>query len=183
MLQDRKGFMWFGTLGGLNRYDGYQFKVFRFDPDNPYSLSGNNIFALYEDHKGRIWIGTNGQGLNVYDPQTDRVYRVSGNEISAEHLNALEIKSITQDHYGNIWIGGHSDNTPFGLFRLKFEWPSTTNPPATLMGSISEIQLEPDSLVLHNNIYTVYHFKDKLWVGTDWGLYTIDPEKISRSIV
>ena len=65
MLQDTEGFMWVATKNGLNRYDGYSFKVFTNDPYNPHTLSGNTIIKLFEDSKGRIWAGTDNAGLNI----------------------------------------------------------------------------------------------------------------------
>ena len=64
ILQDRKGFMWFGTKDGLNRYDGLSFRVYKKENS---SLGRNFITALYEDRRGNIWIGTDG-GVFIYDP-------------------------------------------------------------------------------------------------------------------
>ena len=69
LLQDRQGFLWIGTQDGLNRFDGYTFKIFRHDPENPDSLSDNNVSDLVQDSSGAIWIGTS-NGLNRYDPQS-----------------------------------------------------------------------------------------------------------------
>ena len=57
MCQDSKGFLWFGTYEGLNRYDGYHFKVYKNDPDNLYSISKNNVESIIEDHLGMLWVG------------------------------------------------------------------------------------------------------------------------------
>ena len=67
-LQDRTGFIWFGTDDGLNRFDGYEVKVYRNDPNDNSSISENIIWALWEDHSGNLWIGTKTGGLNKYDP-------------------------------------------------------------------------------------------------------------------
>ena len=67
ILQDSKGFIWFGTEDGLNRYDGYNFKVFRKDPQNANSLSDNSVRFIYEDRSDVQWIGTKGGGLNKFD--------------------------------------------------------------------------------------------------------------------
>src|ERR1035438_9614019 len=58
ILQDRRGFVWFGTQDGLNRYDGNKIKVYSTDPDNPRSISGNFVSCMIEDSMGRVWIGS-----------------------------------------------------------------------------------------------------------------------------
>ena len=70
ILQDSRGFMWFATQDGLNRYDGHEFVVYKHDSENPNSLSDNFVNALYEDPSGALWIGTNGGGLDRLDPGT-----------------------------------------------------------------------------------------------------------------
>ena len=70
ILQDNQGFMWFGTFDGLNRYDGYEFKVYRHNSQDPDSLNANLITALLQDRDGYLWVGTSGGGLNRYNPNT-----------------------------------------------------------------------------------------------------------------
>ena len=70
MLKDSRGFMWFGTQDGLNRYDGHSFKVYKPDPNNPYTLHGVNIAGIVEDRRGNIWLGTE-EGLNCYERSTE----------------------------------------------------------------------------------------------------------------
>ena len=68
VLQDRQGFLWFGTQDGLNRYDGYTFTVFKHHVDDSTSISDNWITALCEDPAGNILVGTFEGGLNIFDP-------------------------------------------------------------------------------------------------------------------
>ena len=75
IVQDRQGFMWFGTLNGLDRYDGYRFTAYRPVPGDSTSLCHNVINALYEDSRGILWIGTL-NGLNRYDRSLDRFVRI-----------------------------------------------------------------------------------------------------------
>src|ERR1700751_1249883 len=69
-VQDDQGFMWFGTPHGLNRFDGYTFKVFTHDPKNARSISGPFIHALFKDHTGTLWVGCN-EFLNKFDSATE----------------------------------------------------------------------------------------------------------------
>lgn len=76
IFQDSDGYMWFGTRSGLNRYDGYGFKVFRKDYDKVHSLSGNHIMDVFQDYCRDIWVGTQ-QGLSRIDYETEEIYRYS----------------------------------------------------------------------------------------------------------
>jgi signal transduction histidine kinase/ligand-binding sensor domain-containing protein/DNA-binding response OmpR family regulator len=111
IAQDKTGFIWFGTDDGLNRYDGYSFKIFRHDPDDSNSISDNSIWTLYEDSQGNIWIGTKAGVLNKYNP-------VSGQfthwEIESDITEENSITAIYEDGKGKIWIGTYKD----GLYRL-----------------------------------------------------------------
>jgi ligand-binding sensor domain-containing protein/signal transduction histidine kinase len=112
ILQDRAGFMWFGTQGGLNRYDGYRMRVYRSDPGDPASLPDNYIQASYEDGDGRLWFGTRG-GLARFDEATQKFVRypfVSGSERVARNR---AVAAIVGDGAGGLWIG-----TGDGLIRL-----------------------------------------------------------------
>ena len=71
ILQDSRGFLWICTLDGLNRYDGYQFKIFRNIPGDSTSLSNNKIVSICENKSGNIWIGTYGGGINRLDKETE----------------------------------------------------------------------------------------------------------------
>ena len=62
--------MWFGTMSGLNRFDGYTFKKFRHNPDDSSSINDSYINSIGEDHLGRLWINTR-TGLTIYDPETE----------------------------------------------------------------------------------------------------------------
>jgi ligand-binding sensor domain-containing protein len=82
LMQDRQGFMWFGAGEGVDRYDGYDFVHFRYDANDPHSLSGNEIRGIVEDANGTLWVGTYGGGLNQLVPGANasdpRVAQISG---------------------------------------------------------------------------------------------------------
>jgi signal transduction histidine kinase/ligand-binding sensor domain-containing protein len=101
IVQDNQGFMWFGTQYGLNRYDGYNFKVFAHDPTRAESLGGVNIKALFKDRDGTLWIGCD-QRLDRFDPMAEAFvhYRIRTGE---ENRDAT-IGGISQDAAGLLWL-------------------------------------------------------------------------------
>lgn len=107
ILQDKQGFMWFGTKDGLNRFDGLSFRIFKKEESD---LGNNFITALYEDKEGCIWVGTD-TGVFVYDPMLDTFTRF---DIISNTGNTIEraVTMIGGDEYNNIWISADSQ----GLF-------------------------------------------------------------------
>ena len=75
LFQDSDGYLWFGTINGLNKFDGYDFEVYKSVLNDSTSISNNRINAIAEDHKGNIWVGTN-NGLNFFDKKTNRFFRI-----------------------------------------------------------------------------------------------------------
>ena len=114
ILQDRIGFIYFGTEDGLNIYDGYTFKVLRKHSDDPNSLSYNDITAMCEDDSGRIWIGTFNSGANLFIPEKKKFVRFNFNYQDPNSLSNDNINAIIQDKDGNIWVG--TDN---GINEIK----------------------------------------------------------------
>ena len=105
IAQDRQGFMWFGTTDGLNRFDGYQFVSYRYQPGLSGSLSNNRIYSIYVDREGVIWIGTGGNGLNRYDPVNDAFIRYAINA-DADLLGSNNfVTKIYEDQNNDLWIG------------------------------------------------------------------------------
>ncbi|MBX2990358.1 MAG: hypothetical protein KF749_04215 [Bacteroidetes bacterium] len=103
IIQDSQGFMWFGTADGLNRFDGYTFKVYRHDARDSSSLRSNTVWSLLEDRAGRIWVGTL-QGLHRFDRRTETFsYLPDDAAYHAAHLRSI-IYSLVEDRDGNIWI-------------------------------------------------------------------------------
>ena len=105
ILQDQKGFLWIGTGNGLNRYDGYEFKVFRHDPQDPQSISESQITALHEDSNGVLWIGTKGGGLNRYNVKTGRFDHFRHHPSDPHSLSNDIVRSIHEDNQGILWFG------------------------------------------------------------------------------
>jgi len=108
ILKDRQGFMWFSTDDGLNRYDGYNFTVYRHDPKNKKSLPTNNTTALFEDKAGNLWVGTSGRGLSLYNRDSDSFTTYSSKRNDENTLSSGDVNFIFQDSKNNIWVGTYS---------------------------------------------------------------------------
>jgi ligand-binding sensor domain-containing protein/signal transduction histidine kinase len=104
VLQDRRGFLWFATRDGLNRYDGNAFVVYKNNPTDPRSLSSNFIQDLMEDDHGDLWIATN-SGVNRFDPTTERVTRYLHDPNNLNSIVGAYVTSIAQDSRGHLWFG------------------------------------------------------------------------------
>ena len=102
IFQDSRGYLWIGSQDGLNRYDGYTFKIFKHDPDDPNSLSHNSILSIVEDNDGSLWIGTWGGGLNHYDPSTEKFTRYLNDPNDPSSLSEGTITSIKRDSKGSL---------------------------------------------------------------------------------
>lgn len=121
ILQDKQGFMWFGTKDGLNRYDGLSFRQFKHDARNRRSLGNNFVTVLYEDEKGNIWVGTD-VGLYIYYPEKDTFRHFS--ELSKEHTRIEHtVTSIQGDDKGCVWVAVEAQ----GLFCYDLKTESLQN--------------------------------------------------------
>jgi len=157
ILQDSQGFLWVGTQGGLNRYDGYEFKVFHHDPEDSNSISSDYILSLHEDKSGTIWIGTYDGGLNKYDPLTEKFHAFKHEEDNENSIGSNRISAIASDSAGNVFLGtvtvGLSVlNTSTGNFTRFIN--NANNP--TSLSSNAIWSLLTDSL-------------GRLWIGTSGG--------------
>ncbi len=184
IYQDKFGFLWFGTGDGLNRFDGYEFKIYKNKLGDPHSLLNNNIKKIYEDLKGNLWIGTQG-GLSLYNREDDDMIPVpstfqhSVEDISEDKngnlflagaeginylntrtfalkrlVNSIYVNAILKDNGNNFWLGTYS-----GLYFFNSE-----------NNSIKEISIDAyiPKGIGNNNIRSIY--KDtygRIWLGTN----------------
>ena len=104
IIQDRQGFMWFGGLQGLARYDGYTFKLYRYQANKPLSLSDNRILDLLVDNSGQLWVAT-GNGANRYNTISDDFTRFVHDPHDPTSIGAGEVWSMLQDSMNTLWLG------------------------------------------------------------------------------
>ena len=157
VYQDSRGFMWFGTNDGLNRYDGYRFVVYKPDPRRPRGLFGNRVFDVYEDGRGDLWIGTNG-GLNRFDRETQTFERFLHDPEDPASLSSNHARAIVESDDGVLWIGTNGG----GLVRLD-----------SARKSFRVFRNDPnDSTTLSDDkVMSLFiDSRDDLWIGTLHGL-------------
>jgi ligand-binding sensor domain-containing protein/serine phosphatase RsbU (regulator of sigma subunit) len=166
ILQDRQGFMWFGTQDGLNRYNGYTLKVFRHDPADPKSLSENFITSIIEDRNGALWVATVGRedALNRFEPLTETFARYPRDSVDLRGALEGSANSSYEEPSGVRWwgkIGG-------GVTRF--------DPKTGAKRSFKHDPSDSKSLI-DNNVYSVYGDRSgTLWIGTREGLDRFDRE-------
>jgi ligand-binding sensor domain-containing protein/signal transduction histidine kinase len=168
IAQDQRGFMWFGTEDGLNKYDGYQFTIYKHDPDDAQTLSDDYVSVIYEDRQGVLWIGTR-NGLNRLDRSTGTFVRYEHDPNDDQSIGGTWIVALCEDREGALWIG--SDDG--GLDRFERE-----------SGTFSHYRHNPDdpASLSDDSVGTIHEDREgALWVGTDAGLDLLD--RASRSFI
>lgn len=161
ILQDKYGFLWFATDDGLNRFDGYDFKIFRNDPANENSISDNSVWTLTEDKKGNIWLGTKNGCLNRFDPLTEKFTKW---KIKTDEVKENAITCIYEDSKGKIWIGTYRQ----GLYRLDIN-----------SGVLDHWYNKPGDKTSLSNDYISSIKEDSqgnFWISTYFGLNKFNPE-------
>nr|MEC4316435.1 two-component regulator propeller domain-containing protein [Thiotrichaceae bacterium] len=154
--QDKQGFMWFGTLDGLCRYDGYEFKIYRHNPQDKTSLSHNEVYTIYEDRQDQLWIGTGG-GVNLFDREKQQFIRYQHVPNQSNSLSNNSVWGILQDKRGGLWFSTAGG----GLNRF--------NPKTEQFFHYRHTKKQADSLSSDYAWALLEDKKGRLWIGTDGG--------------
>ncbi len=193
-IQDNKGFLWFGTEDGLNRYDGENFTIFRPQNNDTNSLTNKWIDGILEDSHAQLWFFSK-EGVNLYDPVKEKFTRY------LEYLRPVNNNSLTcfyEDQHANIYVGTQNGAYIFNRKTNAFEYlnynfllDKTINSflqvtdneifIATNDGlfSLNLVQNIISKISLNNqNIYSLYKDKyNNVWIGTEGELYKYDAKK------
>ena len=153
ILQDSRGFMWFGTQDGLNKYDGYEVKVFRRDPSNKNALSNDYIKDITEDKSGNLWLSTWGSGINRFDRKTEKFTSFQNDPKDSASLPSNFINGMVSDHEGMIWLTSES-----GVFVFD---PSTSK-----IKRYTHNAANANSLSSNNTSVIFEDSKQNIWIGT-----------------
>lgn len=162
MLQDHKGFLWFGTMYGLYRFDGRFYTVFRHDPADTNSPSSDDVVHLHEDREGVLWIATYAGGVNSWNPRESRFQSWTHRPGDPNSLADNRVSCVATDSSGRVWIG-----TDIGLDEL--------DPRTGLIihhGRLSSSGVFPDSVNIRRVLVDT---RQRVWVATmTSGLYCLD---------
>lgn len=158
IMQDRFGFMWFGTQDGLNRYDGFNFKQFYHEPSNNNSLSSSNLACFLESNNGTLWFGTYYGGLDMYDPLTDKFTHFLHIEGDVSSISSNNISCIVEDSIGNLWIG--TSGGGFNYLDTKDNRFTRYNHKDDVFNTVSSNDV---NAIVQDSI-------NNLWIGTNNGL-------------
>lgn len=161
IYKDSKGMMWFGTSRGLQRYDGYQLKIFDEYPKDTANTISRLVNVLFEDSRGNFWVGTNYQGLNLFVRQTEKFISYHCGAGDSTGIPNHGILSILEDHNGILWFGVIEG----GIFRYDSEH-----------GTFKQFLIDTTtSIALQNNVWCLMQDKaGKLWLTTAGGVFTFE---------
>ncbi len=167
VLQDDNGLIWIATRDGLNRFDGYEFKLFKHQLRNPNTINSNHIKKIYKDKFGVLWFGTD-KGLNRFDEKTEIFERFSREPSREDWLNSDDIRDLQEDKDGNLWIA----TAQHGLFKVMFEGDKIDR---KVIGFKSYSKSDKSIGLQSNSIRDLYlDNKKRFWIATDGGLHTIN---------
>lgn len=160
ILQNSRGFLWIGTRDGLNRYDGYTFKVFKHNPQDSATISNDTIWKIYEDHSKILWIGTE-NGLNKFDRSTETFTRYLHDPNDPHSLSYGIVKAIHEDHAGTLWIGTWSTSPLIGLNKFDRQ---------TVKFTLYQHHCDIPNIQFENAIWFILEdHAGNLWMGTETG--------------
>jgi len=166
ILQDRHGFLWFGTQDGLNRYDGYEVANFKHDPADSTTLNDNFVITIAEDSGGTLWMGTlnTPQTLNRFDRATETFAHVSSDSVDLRYARVGSAFTFYEDPSGVRWSGAIGE----GVTRFDRRTGKTT--------VFKHDPTDPASL-LDDRVYSVFGDRSgTIWIGTREGLERFDPK-------
>jgi signal transduction histidine kinase/ligand-binding sensor domain-containing protein/CheY-like chemotaxis protein len=155
LAQDRDGNLWIGTLDGLARYDGVDFKVWRHDPDNPRSVPANDVEFVMVDEQDSVWVTGHNAGIARYEPHTDDFTRWQHDPAVAGSLPGNRIWAMADDGDGGLWLGGYQT----GLVHMSADGVFRSLREPMLAAGCNDI------------ILSLAHGQDQtVWIGTSAGL-------------
>ncbi|NIJ44534.1 signal transduction histidine kinase/ligand-binding sensor domain-containing protein/DNA-binding response OmpR family regulator [Wenyingzhuangia heitensis] len=170
--QDKKGFMWFGTHDGLNKFDGYDFTTYKPNINNKKSIGSNLIYKIISDKDDNLWIGTTGKGVDFFDKSTGEFHHIKHDKNDPNSLSSDYVNSIFIDNKDNLWVGTANGLNVASLKNkqkpLKFTSYNLVN------GKIN-------SSLYMSSIYSIYQDKqNQIWVGSSKGFFMLSRDSMGE---
>ena len=163
--QDSKGFMWFATEDGLNKYDGYRFTIYRHSISDSNSIADNFVYCIYEDRNNELWIGSNNGGLTKFNRQNETFTSYQHDPLNKASISNNDVQCIFEDSDGTLWIGTATG----GLNKFNREQK-------TFEHYLSDPE-NPKS-ISSNNVQSIVEDKNKMiWIGTIKGVNKFNKQK------
>lgn len=155
IAQDHYGFIWIATYDGLLRYDGYTFKTFRYNAEDPSSISDNRVLAIHSDSADHLWIATEGGGLNLYNYELETFTHFElGNDLLDNNVYCI-YESVD----GDLWASTHNR-----VYRLEYSEENTQLKASSVLSGLDD----------KFRVLSLYvHIDDELFLGTYDGMYSL----------
>lgn len=181
ILQDSKGFMWFGTVNGLNRFDGITFKTYYFDLNDSTTIPGSGVTSFIEDSIGNIWVLTT-NGLCVYDRKKDNFLRKKIS-VKGQLLNDFYLNTSYIDKKGFLWIATGNN----GIYKFNLH-DNSDNSKKIINAEIYLLNEDDVDATYKNNVYSIVEDESgRIWVASYSNkLYYFDDQQnkfISQPII
>ena len=160
LIQDRRGFIWLATRDGLCRYDGIHFRIYTHDPQQARSLSFSSIYEIRADTENKLWVRTENNNVDQFDPVTEQAKRISNSFAFRKALGRDQLVGIQPDRAGNVWVATQTN----GFFRL--------NKNGTVSHQHWAIRGDTIQRTIHALLTDRY---GQLWLAAKDGLFRYDP--------
>jgi len=164
ILQDQKGFIWVATWNGLNRYDGYNFKIYKHIDGDSTSLRVNKVACLLEDNSGRLWVGTFGGGLSLFNREEENFTNFINNPNDKQSLSTDKILSIFEDSKSRLWVG--TNNIGVSILDKSDINFSLTSPKEIKFINLKSDNQNPYSLKGNGILSFEEDEKENIWLGS-----------------
>lgn len=192
ITQDKSGIIWMGTNNGLNRFDGYEFKIYKSDLNNKYSIPNNRIKSLLTDSKNRLWIATESKQLSYFQPKLKKFFTIP---IGDDSYTGYSTK-LVKDSSGKIWFST-SKNEIYRVEKIKgkfrtikagsslksevismicfnsYVWVSTRKN-GLLRIDCKSNKVEPFQYPIFHQTFSLFKKDGELYVSTPRGIFSID---------
>lgn len=167
ITQDNKGFLWFATESGLNRFDGHRFKIYKkTDKEGETSISGNELNKVYADkYDDIVWIATQREGLNMFDCKSESFVHFKHDKNDPHSIITNDITDITNSKDGNLWISTYYRGIEYyDKKNKKFIHFNSSTIPDIPSDNICSIEEDNNGLLFIGHLssgLTIFSIKDK----------------------